>query len=1005
MTQASAHSFLDVFGDRRPRIFSLDSDRSFLPAFVSVFRRALAKDQMALAESLILTPTRRSARALAEAFRIAAEREGVRATLLPSIRPLGDIDDDDESALYEDHVLPPAISSVERRLTLAQLIVAKDRAFAGSENWSAALGAANELAKLLDSFYTEEIPFSTLKGVAPERFAAHWAKSLEFLEIVTDAWPRYLESQGLMDPADRMVKRIRMQTEHWRRRPPARPVAVIGTTGSAPAVASLIGLVATMKHGVVLLPGLDRDLANDPAWAKIDDPHPQAGLRALLDTLNVNADRVMSWPGGESLEQSRPARRRLISLALRPAGATGDWRRLMLEGAANDPKFAGAVDGMSLVESADEEEEATIVSILMRETLETPGATAMLVTPDRNLARRTALKMKRWGVLVDDSGGLPFHHTPCGVFLRLLATWLQRPSDAVATMALARHPLAGFGLAVEDRRRAVEALDIALRGLQPFGDGAHALQTKIDAYAHAATKDAANLLVAKLIEAESHWRREQNNSFDARIAAHIAAGEHLADTPTEAGAMRLWRGEDGETGAFLLAELRQSARSIEPARAEYASVFTQLIAGATVRRRAGAHPRLSILGPLEARLLSADRIILGGLNEGVWPGDAPIDPFLSRPMRAELGLPSPERRIGLAAHDFAQLAAQPEVFLTRAAKSGGAPAKPSRWLLRLKNILSGGDALESVDQSARLAAHARALDEAGSPRPVAPPNFAPPREARLSSLYVTRVGRLLRDPYGVYASQILKLRKREALAEPFSMRHMGNLLHAVFEQFAIQHPRIHPENAEQDLHARILRLAPAFGLDAGDLAFWRRSISQGLTWFAQFHRARLELGEPCVIEGEGAWTFEVDGAEFTLKARADRIDRDRDGRVRIFDYKSKKLPSLNQISADFNPQLPLTGLIAQHGGFKQIENGALIDEFAYLRVFDRPESGGDVGAEGDDARGSIEQAALRLRELLTIFNDPQTPFLSQPRPEFTDDWGEHDQLARRREWSAQGGDA
>src|SRR5690606_40649772 len=103
-----------------------------------------------------------------------------------------------------------------------------------------------------------------------------------------------------------------------------------------------------------------------------------------------------------------------------------------------------------------------------------------------------------------------------------------------------------------------------------------------------------------------------------------------------------------------------------------------------LRPRFGRHPRLFIWGPLEARLQHADRIILGGLNEGTWPGDASIDPWLNRPMRAELAIEPPERRIGLAAHDFASGASAGGVVLTRALKVGGAPTVASRWLLRLR---------------------------------------------------------------------------------------------------------------------------------------------------------------------------------------------------------------------------------------------------------------------------------------------------------------------------------
>src|SRR3546814_14486973 len=90
------------------------------------------------------------------------------------------------------------------------------------------------------------------------------------------------------------------------------------------------------------------------------------------------------------------------------------------------------------------------------------------------------------------------------------------------------------------------------------------------------------------------------------------------------------------------------------------------MAGRAVRPRYGLHPRVAILGPLEARLQHAELLVLGGLNEGTWPAAATPGPWLSRPMQAAFGLPLPERGIGLAAHDFYQAFCAPPVYLTRA---------------------------------------------------------------------------------------------------------------------------------------------------------------------------------------------------------------------------------------------------------------------------------------------------------------------------------------------------
>ena len=991
----------EIFDAGVERYFTISAGRPFLSDLAAGISAALGNDPVAVSDTLILVPTRRAARALGDAFRDLAAERSANAVLLPRIKPLGDVDEDEMNLFAGDTAdeidLPPAISAMQRKLILAQMVAAKDRAFAGQANWPAAFSAANELAKLLDSFYTEEINFDALADIVPDKFADHWGQSLKFLEIVTEMWPAHLHALARMDPSDRRAKLIDAQQRRWAATPPSHPVIVAGTTGSAPSVASLMKTVAGLKQGAVVLPGLDLSLASERGWDKMDEAHPQSGLKALLKNLDITPDNVALWPQSSS---DHP-RARLLSLALRPAAATDDWRRMVEAANATDPALARATEGITLIDAADEEEEAGAIAIAMRETLETPDATAMLVTPDRDLSRRVAAKMQRWDVSVNDSAGIPFHNSPCGTYLRLVAEWLINRSDPIALIALARRPLSSFGLDPVEKETAVNALDLLMRGLAPSGGDMTAVRAKINAQDQQKTAAKAEKIAQLFEQAETLWPAEQNASVADYLEGHLRAAELIAASHDMTGVERLWRGEDGETGAVLIAELREVTAAIEAPGTDYPAIFTQLISGATVRRRAPAHPRLSILGPLEARLQSADRVILGGLNEGNWPADAITDPFLSRPMRKEIGLPSPERRIGLSAHDFAQLAANKEVILTRAARAGGKPTKPSRWLLRLQNVLRGANALDRIDSSDRYSHLVNALDDAGKAKGAKPPDVRPPLSARPKELYVTRIGQLLRDPYGVYARHVLKLKKLNPLGEAFSAKHLGNLFHKVFEKFAHAHPEQMPKNAEELLAELFEKFAPSYGYDKTQDAFWRAEVVETISWFSDFHQERLNAGKPAVIEDEGALLLDIAGEAFTLKAKADRIDQTTDGKIDVFDYKSKTMPSFDQIKTAFNPQLPLTALIAEQGNFEGLNAGA-VNSFYYLRFLlrrgiTRPE----VGASGLEAVEAVRNADEGLRKIIAHYNDPQTPYLSQPRPEFMDDFGDYDHLARRREWAAE----
>jgi ATP-dependent helicase/nuclease subunit B len=975
-----------LFDAPRPRYFSIDAGRPFLSDLAEGLHEALGGD---IAPAEIFVPTRRAARGLADAFLLVADARGRKASLLPRIRAIGDIDEEElvvfaGDAIDEIELLPP-LSSTERLMALVRLIAARDQAhFAGQTDWAGAVAAARELGKLLDSFYAEEIPLNAIANLDVEGHADHWAKSLTFLEIVTTIWPAFLAECGRSDPAERRQRLISLAAERFRNRPPDRPVIIAGTTASAPAVRRLVQAIAALPRGLAVFPGLDRSL-DEPAWRVIDDAHPQSGLKHLLDALGVPPASVTPFPrsGGAA------PRAKLLTLALRPAAATDDWLCLTAATAADDPKLERATTGLRLIEADNEDAEAAAIAALFRETIETETETALLVTPDRDLARRVSLKMRRWNVTVDDSGGVPFANTRCGVFLRLVARFVCDPSDPVSILALLRHPLTALSLEGDAKQRAFDAIDRASRGACPpkgLASIAAALQARDLLAPDIATA------ISVLRSAADAFAVMQDAPLNDLIKGHLAAAEQIATRDA------LWSGDDGGTGAQFLAELARSAAEIGMAGSpHYPDVFTALVSGVTVRRRSDAHPRLAILGPLEARLQSADRIILGGLNEGVWPAEAGGDPFLSRRMRKDLCLPSPERRIGLSAHDFAELAAQGLVTLTRSRRAAGKPAKPSRWLVRLQNILKGAGALDAINASGHWRSALAALDAPCKVEPAKRPAPSAGPDRRPATLSVTDIETWLRDPYSIYARRLLNLRKLEDPGAPFGVEDFGTLLHRVFFKAGVAATA--PSRAA--LQAIFDEEAATTGLIGADRTFWSAAAGEALDWFASFDAQQRALAR-AALEVKGAMMFEEFSPAFTLTARADRIDMAPDGRAAVFDYKTGRLPSLKQIRT-FSPQLPLTALIVENGGFEGVPL-LKVDRIEYLKAgrgaLSEQEKGS--GFAGEEAAAAIGLASDGLRKLLSAFDRADARYHSQPRPQFQKDHGDYDQLARRKEWGALG---
>lgn len=433
-----------------------------------------------------------------------------------------------------------------------------------------------------------------------------------------------------------------------------------------------------------------------------------------------------------------------------------------------DP-IAEGLEGLSLISARTEEEAATAAALLLREVLETPERTAALVTPDQVLARRVTAKLARWGVVPDSSAGESLAGSRCGVLAALIARAAVDPVDPVTLLGLLKHPFARLG----DSAGLESA---ALRG--PRARDWRELKAKAgDAAPLAERLEAIVAGLAWADEAESPARAARRTAAAMEALAADADG-HTGD---------LWAGHGGEAVARLLGALVREGETLPHVTPrQFAGLLQRLMDGETVRSGGATHPRLRILGAIEARLVRADRLVVAGLEEGVWPGGAPLDPFLSRPMREMLGLPSPERRIGLAAHDFAQAACAPEVILLHTERREGAPSVKSRWLWRLETLAKGAGL--TIPGRTEVLDWVRSLDAPDAYEPISRPAPIPPVAHRPREMAVTRVESLTRDPYAVWARDILRLYPMDRPDEQADARARGTAIHAAFERFAETYP-------------------------------------------------------------------------------------------------------------------------------------------------------------------------------------------------------------------------
>ena len=962
----------------RPQIYTIAADRPFLATLARGLVALAGGDPLRLPRMTVLLPTRRAARSLREAFlRLTGEGSDPGAPLLlPRMRPIGDLDAD-EFEFTDDETLavPPAIPELRRRLLLTRLVL----------EWSdgeqtllpgQAAGLAAALARLLDAAATDGASFVELAKLAPLDLAEHWQVVLRFLDLLPSRWPAILAAEGALDPAERRNRLLARQAEIWCKTPPRDPVVAAGLVGGIPALEELAGVVAGLERGMVILPGLDRDAAPGLWEAIADDPaHPQYLLARLLNRLELVPGDVREWQPERASE--RGTRLRLVSEALRPANLTDAWRNLR-------PEPEHALAGLSRYDCASPQQEAVTIALLLRRKLEEPGATAALVTPDRELARRVAAELRRWKIDIDDSAGLPLPRTPPGAFLRLVLDMAASELAPVPLLSALKHPLAAGGLAPEEFRELARRLEDRIRGPRPapglaglraaLRDGDHELRRFIDRLEFCLGE-----LPALLAAREA--------SVNALTSAHITAAERLAASRDETGPSRLWREAAGEVAAAFCHDLLDAARDFSELRGrDYPALFEALSAGRVVRPTYGRHPRLAIWGLVEARLQQADLVVLGGLNEGTWPGPVPADPWMSRQMRAEFGIALPERAIGMAAHDFVQALGAPEVALTRAARQEGAPTVPSRWLLRLDAVLRAVGLAGRLGPDPEIAAAALLSDQPRALRPLLLPEPRPPLTARPRQLPVTDIETWRRDPYAIYAKHILKLRALDELDADPDRADLGIAIHNALAEFVRRHPHDLPAHAERELlEIGEWKFGPLLSRPSA-WAFWWPRFERIARWFVAEELARRAGIVESRSEVEGKIEIDAPGGTFTILARADRVDRLASGELAVIDYKTGSVPRKQDIAAAIAVQLPLEGAIAAAGGFGDFA-GAPVAALEHWKL-GGGNPAGIIDAASDDPATLIAQVLSAIRAHIARYDEPAMPYRPVPiakwRPRYSD---------------------
>jgi len=952
----------------------------------------LARDPEDLADSVILLPNRRLANAVRGAF---LRQASGGAMLLPRLMPIGDMEADAEELIisgWDRDDLPPVIDALDRQLHLAKLIPKTDLSPADI------MALARALGEFLDQAQTVGCDFDRLNSLAEDDYASHWQRVLAVLRVVTEYWPLKLEDLNRSDPAVWRNAAIRARAEAWREKPPSGLVVIAGSTGSVPATQELMRAVLDLERGHVVLPGLDMDMPDEDWQALLGEDetaicHPQYPLARLMEALGAERDEVKPWPQSAGAPQStgRKARQALLREVMRPAEQAGAWRKIPL----NRDVGAASLEGLSRIDCHDRREEAEVIALAMREALETPGRTATLITADRVLARMVAGELGRWNISISDSAGIRLSDTHEAQFIRLIAEAWTKGFAPSQLLAMGYHRLASAGLGRAEFRHRLRQLEMfVLRGPR--------VANGLDGIAEAAGR--INPDLGSFVEHALITPFKPLLGFSPGVEVPLSdlvdalgqVAEQLAADPADPS--RPWKGQAGVRLARFLHRLTVSGKSTYLTQEDLPPVLSQLMTGETVYPEEVGHPRLSILGAVEARMQTADLVILGGMNEGIFPPQAPPDPWMSNTMRSAFGLPPANWRIGLAAHDAMMALARPEVLITRAEREDGSPTEISRWLRRFDAVLDVAGLTWPVPPAYLDMVRQRHVPS-GPLRPCEQPAPKPPPALRPRQYSATEIDTLQRDPYAIYAKRILMLKPLDLLDQLPTVADRGNLIHDVLNIFT---DRYGNGPLPEDAYDLLIGIGEEeFSTYRGDpwvKIFWFSQFRNIAGWWLEQERSMAGISRRSIAEKKGKTLLSFPDGEVTLTAKADRIDRMAGGRLVVIDYKTGTIPSRSSVGRYQALQLPVEAVIAARGGFPDAGPAGPVDRIEYWQLRGRRQEPGkivDVTPEGD----WISDAETHISDLVRRYALTDEPYISEPDAAWASPYSPYKHLARVGEWS------
>ncbi len=916
-------------------IYNIPFGTNFTNAFVEGLLSRFPTDSEELAKTLIFLPTRRAINSIKESI---INISGAKAALMPTMIALGDPSIDELMGSNIQMLnINPAIGEIKRLLLLTYLVKQTRGLQAKNEDdpisFDHALHISHSLSELLDEFIDTEVPLAKVTDIVPEEYATHWLNVLEFLNIIQNHWPKILSAEQALDIAERRKLIIDATIAGWQQNNVSSPIIAVGINRNIPYVKRLLKAIAEQKNGSVIFQGLEQ--INDNLWQYYEQPTdnwlkkqqkestPQWINYNLLKSMNVKTTSFKAWNNNAH----NSSRMHMLSNAM----VASNLHSLV----NHDMEHDDNASPISIIESENIYEEAQNIAIKIRDTLSYEHKTVALVTPNRTLSSLVRHALSRWNITINDSAGIQLHQTPAALYLRLLTQLVIENFRPKTLMAFLKHPFTHMGLSRDKVLTITRKLDIYLREVGDITSLKHYLNIFNNPsrfFRHFDEQEIEDIkqLLHQVAEISEEFQKKLamfEITANEILTAQLIFAKHAATCPQKDGDKRLWSHDDGKKLSQVLSELYDSAKILPPMSPRRWNEFlVNLLKNYVVRPVQNLHPRANIWGIVESRLVLADVVILGSFNEGDWPKVMSAGPWLSRPMRFELGLPSVEEEIGLTMHDVLNLLGAKETIITRSKKVGSNETTASRWLKRIENWQKKTE-LKLIDKDVSkrydyLRAEVYRADKLAQFD--IPPTPCPKAQFRPKKLSATNIEKLKNDPYNIYVKKVLNIYPLNDLEVPMNAANFGTITHNILEKglkqldsMSFASDDIFKEKAKALFTSYIAEELEFTPVSTFTKQFWQNAllnITDNI--IAQELTDGIAISNR-LFEQTGNIHLNLDDGTFEVNARGDRFDI-YENHIDIIDYKTAKPPTKADIKNRKNIQLHIEAIITQANGYQDI---------------------------------------------------------------------------------------